>query len=65
MSTQETCVHVHIGEMTTDSELSMDDQSLANFCAKHGVDITPNKDRGVCKVCICISFDYCFFWPQN
>ncbi|XP_048872470.1 peptidyl-prolyl cis-trans isomerase FKBP5 [Brienomyrus brachyistius] len=36
--------------MTTDSELSMDDQSLADFCAKHGVDITSNKDRGVCKV---------------
>uniref|UniRef100_A0A8C9SX45 peptidylprolyl isomerase n=1 Tax=Scleropages formosus TaxID=113540 RepID=A0A8C9SX45_SCLFO len=36
--------------MTTDREITVDDESAAAFVTSHGIDITPNKDQGVIKV---------------
>ncbi|KAJ8372163.1 hypothetical protein AAFF_G00293800 [Aldrovandia affinis] len=44
-----TCVQWH-ARMTTDRELSLDEQSPTAVFATHGVDITPKKDQGVVKV---------------
>ncbi|KPP58315.1 hypothetical protein Z043_123871, partial [Scleropages formosus] len=38
------------GKMTTDREITVDDESAAAFVTSHGIDITPNKDQGVIKV---------------
>ena len=41
--------------MTTDKDLSMDGHAAVAVFSAKGVDITPNKDQGVFKVCIHIS----------